>query len=543
MIKVDPVLLEIVSHALVSAAEEMSITVWRTSRSTTVRELLDYSTAVFDGEGRNVAQAARMPVHLNSMELCLQQIIAHHLPLDRWHEGDVVVTNDPYCGGQHLPDFLAFKPVFVDGRRIAITCVLIHHVDVGGGAAGGYNAHAVEIFQEGLRLPPVKIVRRDEMMDDLFATILQNVREPETFRGDFLSQVAALEVGARAIRALAGRYSVDTLSSVGAALLDHSERAMRAALTALPDGVYEAEDFVDGDGIDEGQKRIAVTLTISGDTVAIDFAGSSPQARGPINATMATTKSAVYYAVIAASGIEATANSGCYRPIAVTAPQGSLVNAGFPAPVSMRMLTGHRIATAVLKAFAGAVPDRIPASYYGVTFNHAVNIRHADGRRQVYFDAEIGGWGGHPEADGPSGLSAGFHNGQNTPIEMIEAIFPLRFERYAFLPDSGGAGRMRGGLGLVREWRFIAEHGLLNASFDAFASQPYGLGGGEPGRGGRLSVIRGADIIALKAKTIGFPLRSGDIVRMETPGGGGYGDPAMRDRAAILADRADGYVS
>lgn len=543
MSKVDPVLLEIVSHALVSAAEEMSITVWRTSRSTTVRELLDYSTAVFDGEGRNIAQAARMPVHLNSMELCLQDIIAHHLPLDRWQEGDVVVTNDPYCGGQHLPDFLAFKPVFVAGRRIAITCVLIHHVDVGGGAAGGYNAHAVEIFQEGLRLPPVKIVRRGEMMDDLFATILQNVREPETFRGDFLSQIAALEVGARAIRALAGRYGVETLAQVGAALLDHSEQAMRSALQALPDGVYRAEDYVDGDGMDEGQKRIAVTLTIAGDSVAIDFTGSSAQARGPINATMATTKSAVYYAVIAASGIEATANSGCYRPITVTAPEASLVNAGFPAPVAMRMLTGHRIATAVLKAFAEAVPARIPASYYGVTFNHAVNIRHADGRRQVYFDAEIGGWGGHPEADGPSGLSAGFHNGQNTPIEMIEAIFPLRFERYAFIPDSGGAGRMRGGLGLVREWRFIAEHGLLNASFDAFVSRPYGLQGGEPGRGGRLSVIRAGEVMALAAKTIGFPLRSGDIVRMETPGGGGHGEPALRDPAAIAADRADGYVS
>ena len=543
MSRVDPVLLEIVSHALVSAAEEMSITVWRTSRSTTVRELLDYSTAVFDGQGRNIAQAARMPVHLNSMELCLQEIIARHLSLDQWHEGDVVVTNDPYCGGQHLPDFLAFKPVFVAGKRIAITCVLIHHVDVGGGAAGGYNAHAVEIFQEGLRLPPVKIVRREEMMDDLFATILQNVREPETFRGDFLSQVAALEVGARAIRALAGRYGVETLSQVGAALLDHSEQAMRSALLALPDGVYQAEDFVDGDGMDEGQKRIAVTLTIAGDTIAIDFTGSSAQARGPINATMATTKSAVYYAVIAASGIEATANSGCYRPITVTAPPGSLVNALFPAPVAMRMLTGHRIATAVLKAFAEAVPERIPASYYGVTFNHAVNIRHADGRRQVYFDAEIGGWGGHPEADGPSGLSAGFHNGQNTPIEMIEAIFPLRFERYAFLPNSGGAGRRRGGLGLVREWRFIAEHGLLNASFDAFVSRPYGLQGGEPGRGGRLSVIRDGELTPLKAKTIGFPLRCGDIVRMETPGGGGYGDPATRDPAAVSADKADGYVS
>ncbi len=443
---VDPILLEIISHALVAAAEEMSITVWRTSRSTTVRELLDYSTAVFDATGRNVAQAARMPVHLNSMELCLNEITARHLPLDQWNEGDVIVTNDPYCGGQHLPDFIAFKPVHVDGERIAITCALTHHVDVGGGAAGGYNARATEIFQEGLRLPPVKFIRSGEIQHDLFATVLQNVRDPDTFRGDMLSQFAALEVGARSIRALAARHGAQTIRAVAGALLDRSEAAMRAAVSALPDGVYEAEDFVDGDGLEPGQKRIAVRLTIAADTLHIDLDGTSAQAAGPINATMATTRSAVYYAAIAAAGVAAEANSGCYRPITVTAPEGSLVNARFPAPVSMRMLTGHRIATAVLRAFALAAPTRIPASYYGVTFNHAINILHHGGRRQVYFDYSIGGWGAHPEVDGPSGFAAGFHNGQNTPVEMVEAIFPLRFTRYGFVPDTGGAGTRRGGL-------------------------------------------------------------------------------------------------
>jgi N-methylhydantoinase B len=209
----------------------------------------------------------------------------------------------------------------------------------------------------------------------------------------------------------------------------------------------------------------------------------------------------------------------------------------------MRMLTGHRIATAVLRAFAAAVPERIPASYYGVTFNHAINILHADGRRQVYFDAEIGGWGAHPTADGGSGLAAGFHNGQNTPIEMIEAIFPLEFIRYGFLPGSGGCGQFRGGLGLVREWRFTAKRGLLNASFDAFVSRPYGLAGGEPGRGGRLCVTRDGVTTELAAKTIGHELRAGDIIRMETPGGGGFGNSALRDPAAIAADLADGYIS
>jgi N-methylhydantoinase B len=208
----------------------------------------------------------------------------------------------------------------------------------------------------------------------------------------------------------------------------------------------------------------------------------------------------------------------------------------------MRMLTGHRIATAVLRAFAEAAPDRIPASYYGVTFNHAVNIRHADGRRQVYFDAEIGGWGAHPQVDGPSGLSAGFHNGQNTPVEMIEALFPLRFRRYGLRAGSGGAGRFRGGLGLVREWTFTAESGLLNASFDAFESRPYGLAGGEAGAGGRLVVVRDGAETDLPAKTIGYRLRPGDVVRLETPGGGGWGDPAARDPAAAAADRAEGYL-
>ncbi len=539
---VNPILMEIIAHAFVAVAEEMSITIWRTSRSTTVRELLDYSTAVFDGEGRNIAQAARMPVHLNSMELCLNEIVSHHLPLELWQDGDVIVTNDPYCGGQHLPDFIAFKPVFVEGRRIGITCTLIHHVDVGGGAAGGYNAHAIEIFQEGFRLPPVKIMRAGKMQDDLLRTILQNVRDPETFRGDFLSQIAALEMGARGIRTLAQRYGADMLVSVGNALLDHSERAMREAILVLPDGIYRAEDFVDGDGLEPGQKRIAVTLTISGDTLAVDLEGTSHQAAGPINATMATTRSAVYYAAIAATGVAALANSGCYRPVTVTAPEGSLVNARFPAPVSMRMLTGHRIATAVLKAFSQAIPDRIPASYYGVTFNHAINILHSDGRRQVYFDYSIGGWGAHPEADGPSGLAAGFHNGQNTPIEMVEAIFPLRFVRYGFVPNSAGEGRMRGGLGLERSFEFLAERGLFNGSFDAFQSRPYGLAGGLSGQGGRLSITRDDVTTQLPAKTIGHELRRGDILSMITPGGGGFGPPSERTPEALANDIMDGLI-
>ena len=330
--------------------------------------------------------------------------------------------------------------------------------------------------------------------------------------------------------------------AVGREILDGSERAMRAAISALPDGVYEAEDVVDGDGLEEGGKRIAVRLTIDGDRMSFDFTGTSPQALGPINATMATTRSAVYYAAIAAVGLTGTANAGCYRPLDVTAPDGTLVSARFPAPVAMRMVAGHRTVTAVLKAFAQVSPDRIPACYYAITFNHAVDIRHGDGRRQVYFDSEVGGWGAHPEADGASALAAGFSNGQNTPVETIEAIYPVIFTRYGLRPGSGGAGRMRGGLGLVREWRLEAESGRLNAAFDAFTSPPYGLAGGAPGQGGALSVTRDGVTTALPSKVVGHPLRRGDVVRIETPGGGGFGDPAERPATAIEADEADGLL-
>jgi N-methylhydantoinase B len=540
--RVDAVQLEVVGHALVAVAEEMSVTVWRTSRSTTVRELLDYSTAVFDRLGRNVAQSARMPVHINSMEPCLQAILSGPLPLDKWCDGDVVVTNDPYSGGQHLPDFLTFKPVFVNEQLVGITGVLIHHVDVGGGAAGGYYANATEIYQEGLRVPPLKIVVAGALQNDLLRTFMQNVREPETFRGDFLSQLAALEVGARSLRALAVKYGTDTVADVSDLVINHAERSMRSAIAKMPDGHYEGEAWLDGDGIVQERKRIHVRMSIAGECIVFDLSQSSPQTLGPINCTTASTHSAIYYAAIAAAEIT-NANSGCYLPITIISPKGLITNASFPAPVSMRMVTAHRIAIATLRAFASALPDRIPATYYGVTFNHALNIISRDGKRQVYFDSEIGGWGAHPDRDGPSALSAGLHNIQNTPIEMIEALYPIRFLRYGLVADSGGAGRKRGGLGLVREWRFLGERGQFNASFDGFQTQALGLQGGGAGRAGRLLISSDDVTREMPSKVSGYELKSGDIITMETPGGGGHGFAHLRDREELLRDILDGYVT
>ncbi|MFT6583335.1 MAG: N-methylhydantoinase B [Alphaproteobacteria bacterium] len=543
MEKVDPFQLEIIRNVLVAAAEEMSVAIWRTSRSTVVRELLDFSTAIFDPSGDNVAQATRIPIHLNSMATCLADILADDIPISQWCDGDVIITNDPYRGGQHLPDILTFRPVFLDGEMIAITGALCHHIDVGGGAAGSFYAKAEEIYHEGLRIPPVKIVQEGVRNDALFDVILQNSREPEKIGGDLSSQLASLEVGAAGVLRMARRYGVGPLRDAMARILDQSEQALRAALRAMPDGVYDFEDFVDNDGIDDTPVRIHAVLTIDGDHAAVDFSASSPQARGPVNCTLNMTKSAVYFAIMAAAGADIAANSGCYRPISITAPKGLIVNCRHPAPVANRMATGHRIANTMMGALSKAVPERMPAAYYGVSYVYSLGVTKDDGSQDVYFDLEVGGWGGHPERDGANGFSAGFHNISNSPMEMIESLYPVMFVAYGYTPDSGGAGRFRGGLGIHREWRLDAEEGVLSANLDRFKFPPYGLSGGKKGSASRLLVRQNGETIEADAKLAGKRLHKGDQVRLETSGGGGWGDASKRSDSAIKADIEEGFVT
>jgi len=545
MSALSPVQIEIIRNALVSAAEEMSVTIWRTSRSSVVREILDYSTCVFDAEGQSVAQAARMPVHLNSMASCLEDLIDHHIPLDDWHDGDVVITNDPYSGGQHLPDILTFRPIFLEGRRIAIAGILVHHLDVGGGAPGSYYAEATEIYQEGLCIPPMKIVEGGKRNEAIVKMLLANSREPENVGGDFASQLAALETGAVTLQRIGRRYGADRLAEACLRIQAASEAETRAVFSEIPNGVYTFEDFVDDDGIEtERPLRIHARLTIKDDGVEIDLTGSSGQAKGPVNCTLNMTRSAVICGALMSIGREVPANAGCYRPISVIAPPGSVVNAQHPAPVANRMAVGHRIVNAVMGAFAQAVPERVPASYYGVSYAYALNAFNADGSRQIYFDLECGGWGGHPEGDGASGFSCGFHNISNTPVEMIENDYPITFLRYGLAPGSGGDGEHRGGLGLVREFRLDAPEGSFAANLDRFKVPPYGLQGGTPGRPGRLVVRRAgsAQEQDLASKVAALDLKAGDVIRLETSGGGGHGDPALRDEAARIRDRTEGYT-
>jgi len=541
---IDPIRLEVIRNALVAASEEMSITIWRTSRSTVVREILDFSTAVFDAQGNNIAQSARIPVHLNSMSDCLRTILDRFIPLEAWQDGDVIVTNDPYSGGQHLPDIQTFRPVFVDGRRVAIIGTLCHHVDVGGGAAGSYYAAATEIFHEGIRIPPLRLVDKGVLNSGVFEMLLHNVRQPDETRGDLNAQIAALGIGERAVARMARKYGTGSLTAAMAAILDGSEAMMRAALKALPDGEASFIELVDDDGQSEDPIRLAVKITKAGETIALDFEGSSPQVRGPVNNTPAMTCSAVYYALLAALGGDIPANSGCYRPVTVKLPEGSVVNAAFPAPVAGRMVVNHRIATAVFGALAAIMPERIPAAYYAISYVYALQTTNPQGKRQVYFDIEVGGWGGHAGGDGASALSCGLHNNTNAPIEMVEAKYPVTFTKYGLIPDSGGAGAFRGGLGLVREWRLDAAEGSLSTNFERFRHAPYGINGGEPGSLSRTTVTRpDGSTLSLRSKVSGIPLRRGDVVTIETSGGGGYGDPGGRDPERLARDLAEGLVT
>jgi N-methylhydantoinase B len=543
MTEVDPIRLEVIRNALVAASEEMNISIWRTARSTVVRETLDYSTAIFDGSGNAVAQSTRIPVHLNSMSVCLEEIVTNWIPLSEWNEGDVILTNDPYAGGQHLPDFVAYKPIYRDGKRVAISATIVHHVDIGGGAPGSYFAGAQEVYQEGLRLPPIKLVDGGRMNASIVAVFRRNSREPEKIGGDIAAQLAALDVGARAILRLVDRYGIAVVQAAMAAVLDQSEVAMRSAISAIPDGTYTFEDFVDDDGQEAIGIKIRASVTIEGDKALIDLSGSSPQVPGPVNCTVNMAKSGVYCALLMAAGGGVMANTGAYRPIEIIAQEGTVVSARSPAPVANRMATGHRIVTTVLGALAIANPEAIPAAYYGVSYVAALSAPDASGERRVYFEIEVGGWGGHPESDGANGFSAGFHNLANSPLEMCEALFPVVFTRYGLIPDSGGDGEYRGGLGLAREWRLEADWGVLSGNFDRFRFPPYGLNGGKPGAPGRFMLTRDGNTKQLPSKISGVQLKRGDKVRLDTSGGGGWGDPARRDPEARLADQRAGYVS
>ncbi|HEX6000554.1 MAG TPA: hydantoinase B/oxoprolinase family protein, partial [Hyphomicrobiaceae bacterium] len=497
----------------------------------------------FDRNGWNVAQAARIPSHLNSMSTFLTEILGRHIPPDQWQPGDVVISNDPYCGGQHLPDICAFMAVFHEGRRVGFVGTLCHHLDVGGSSPGSYGSSATEIFQEGLRIPPLKLIEAGRLSAPLRALILQNVRQPEILWGDLQSQIASLSVGAASIERLVVKLGEARFERALRQLLDASEAGMRAVIGRIPDGTYAFADEIDDDGITDDPIRVCARVTVAGDQMTVDLTGSSPQSLGPSNATLASTCSAVFYALMATADVPVAANAGCYRPVKIIAPEGTCVNAASPAPVVHRIAVGHRLATVLFGALHQAVPARMPAAYYAVSY--VVSFQTIDPRlgRKVLVEIEIGGCGALPDADGASAMSFGMHNNANIPIEMIESDMPLTFLGYGLLPDSGGAGRQRGGIGLWREWRIDCPAATLSTNLDRFKRPPFGLDGGQPASLSTLTLIRDGQRQSLPSKVTNLMLRAGDIVRLETSGGGGFGPPRARAPTLIERDLRQGYIT
>lgn len=538
---VDPVTLAVVRSALDSIADEMAATVMRTARSPIVRDVLDYSVTLCDRQGRILTQAKTVALHLGAVPDTMDLIVprfAQDLAPD-----DVLILNDPYQGGMHLPDIFMIKPVFAAGRLEAFCVVIAHHCDMGGRVPGSNASDSTEIFQEGLRIPPSKLFIRGERNETLFDIIRANVRLPDLVIGDLEAQAATCATGEREMLRLMDRYGIETLEGCFDELIDYGEALTRAAIAEWPDGTWSFQDFIDGDGFSPEPIAIRCALTVAGDHVHIDFAGSSPQVKGAINSTLSFAKSAAYLSVRCALDQDVPNNAGVYRCITVTAPEGTILNPRSPAPVAARALTGYRVVDVVLGALAQVVPERIMAAGEGGNTVVAIGGYHGPGRDPfVLVDMINGAWGGRPDRDGIEGITNPSQNMSNLPVENLEARFPILIETYGFRPDSGGAGRFRGGLGLVRQYRLLADQAVLQLRADRTLHAPYGLSGGQSGAPSRNFIDRGAGL-ELAAGKVTAEIGCGTVIRHEQAGAGGHGPPADRDPERVRLDIEDEKIT
>jgi N-methylhydantoinase B/oxoprolinase/acetone carboxylase alpha subunit len=513
---------EVFKNLFLSIAEEMGVTLCRTGFSPNIKERLDYSCAVYDRDGETIAQGDHMPVHLGAMPLSVRAAI----DAVRMDAGDVVMVNDPFRGGTHLPDITLVSPVFVgrDRRPTFYVANRAHHSDVGGMSPGSMPV-AREIYQEGLIIPPVRLMRRGKMVDDVLALVLANVRTPDEREGDLTAQIAANKVAEARLRDVVRRYGRVRVLGSASALQDYTERIIRAAIRAIPDGRYTFEDALDDDGFSGRPVRIAVTLTIAGDRARVDFTGSDTQVEGSVNANFAITLSACLYAFRCLVGDDILYNAGVARAIEVIAPSGSVLNAERPSAVAGgNVETSQRITDVVMGALGRALPDRMPAASQGTMNNVTLGGTNPEtGRRFAYYETMGGGMGGRPGLAGLSGVHTHMSNTRNTPVEAIEHDLPVRIRRYAIRRGSGGAGAFPGGDGMIREYEMLTDTSVTVLS-DRRTRAPYGAAGGHPGTPGRNTLVREGREEVLPGK-FQRQLRRGDRLRIETPGGGGYGTP------------------
>ena len=537
----DPIFLEVLRHALGSLVDEMAVVVARTARSATVRDALDYSTALCAADGTMLAQGLGIALHLGSFPSAVSAIAdAYEGRIDH---GDVFLLNDPYgWGGIHLPDIYVLRPIFADGRLVAFACVVAHHADVGGIVAGSNSTAATEIYQEGLRIPGVKLFERGVRNEALIDVIAANVRVPEQVLGDLGAQLAATSMGQRAYLRLVERHGYDAVRSGADALLDQAESRARAAIGAMPVGRYSFRTYIDHDSVDPDPVTISADVTIDDDTLTVDLRDSSPQVRGGINSPLPFSRSGVYAAIRLVLGQDIPDNAGYFRPIRIVTEPGSVVDPVLPAACGARGITGFRVLEAVLGAMARAVPDLVPADGEGGNTLISLGGSGPDGPF-VYTELFAGTRGGSARGDGSEGVPHPGSNNANMPIELAEAVYPIRFNAYEIVPDTGGAGEHRGAMALVREFEWLGPATTLQLRSDKRRFPPYGLRGGAPGSPSE-TVINPGTARERNLPTIGpSRIETNDVFRHVLAGGGGWGDPGDRNPNLVAADVRSGKVT
>ena len=537
----DPIAFELFKNSIFSIADEMALTICRTTYSGVLRDNMDFSTAFANKDGKLVAQGLTLPAHLGSIPTALDVVVERFGP--EMQPEDMYIMNDPFDGGMHLPDIFIFKPIFWKGERVAFAATICHHADVGGRVPGSNASDSTEIFQEGLRIPPMKLFDQGALNKTLWMLIEKNVRIPVQVFGDLRAQLAACHIAERQFLELIKRYGVKTVGTYMEEIIDYAERLTRAAISTLPDGEYAFEDWIDDDGIDiDTPIRLHVTITKSEDKMLVDWAGSSDQVKGAINNTLSFTKAASYTGIRSVLPDGIPNNEGVFRAIDVTAPPGSIANGVLPAACAARGLTGFRMVDCMLGALAKMLPDKVCAASDGG--NSGVSIGGYDKNRNpyIYVDFACGTWGGRPWADGLQGNSNMFANMASQSVEVIEAEQPIEILAYELLPDRAGAGKFRGGAPYCREYRFTESEAVLQVRTDRAKFRPYGLYGGHPGQGSANYLNPGRENRKLTSKPT-MTIKMGDVFRHELAGGGGWGDPLDRDPTLVLKDVLDELVS
>ena len=532
---INPVKRELLKNALVTITDNVLVMIVRTARSSNIKNSMDFSAAILDGDGQLVAQGLAVPVHLGAMMPALRGCLDYFG--DAIAEGDVLACNDPYSGASHLNDIFMYKPVYAGARRVAWIGIILHHTDVGGRVAGGNATDSNEIFEEGLRIPPCKIVEAGRLSDTLMRVIEFNTRVPDKVIPDVRAQLAAIDQAEKDLHKLLADWDSAEFCGYLEDLIDYAERLARAQIAALPDGVVEFTDWNDDDGIGGGPVRIHVRLTKKADRITVDFSDTDRRAGGAVHSNYVFTASCTYAAIRTVLDIDIPSNAGFYRPITVIAPEGTFVNAAFPAALGSRGQSGQRIRSVVLGALAQLMPDRMTACPGGSEFAISVSGYNREQKRFLHLEFHNNtGLGGGPDRDGQDAGPYCIGNLANVPVELIEAENPIRIERYAFLPDTGGPGRYRGALGIVREYRMLADDVMVQVRSDRFQHQPWGIFGGKPGAGARAFLNWGTEREESMPSKFMRRLTRGDVFRAEMAAAGGYGDPLERDPQAVAED-------